>query len=83
MNILVVLAVAVVFGLLRFRRAGLLLWAAAWWIGIYVLLRFGFATPIPSSVVSLYMGIVSWASWRTCPRARSAAKKSPARSSGS
>ena len=38
---------AVVFGLLRFRRAGLLMWAAAWWVGIYVLLRFGFTTPIP------------------------------------
>ncbi len=59
MNLLVVLAVAVVFGLLRFRRASLLIWAAAWWVGIYVLLRFGFSTPIPSSVVSLYMGIVS------------------------
>jgi mono/diheme cytochrome c family protein len=59
MNLLVVLAVAVVFGLLRFRRVGLLVWAVAWWIGIYVLLRFGFATPIPSSVVTLYMGIVS------------------------
>jgi mono/diheme cytochrome c family protein len=59
MNLLVVFAVAVVFGLLRFRRASLLIWAAAWWVGIYVLLRFGFTTPIPSSVVSLYMGIVS------------------------
>jgi mono/diheme cytochrome c family protein len=59
MNILAVLAVAVVFGLLRFRRASLLIWAAAWWVGIYVLLRFGFTTPIPSSVVTLYMGIVS------------------------
>ena len=59
MNLLVVLAVGVMFGLLRFRRAGLLLWAAAWWVGIYVLLRFGFTTPIPSSVVTLYMGIVS------------------------
>ena len=29
--------------------------------GIYVLLRFGFTAPIPSSVVSLYMGIVSLA----------------------
>ena len=47
MNLLVVLAVVVVFGLLRFRRASLLMWAAAWWVGIYVLLRFGFATPIP------------------------------------
>ena len=59
MKILVVLAVAVVFGLLRFRRAHLLMWAAAWWVGIYVLLRFGFTAPIPASVVSLYMGIVS------------------------
>ena len=61
MNILVVLAVAVVFGLLRFRRASLLLWAVAWWVGIYVLLRFGFTTPIPASVISIYMGIVSLA----------------------
>jgi mono/diheme cytochrome c family protein len=59
MNILVVLAVLAVFGLLRFRRAGLLPWAVASWVGIYVLLRFGFATPIPASVIALYMGIVS------------------------
>jgi hypothetical protein len=61
MKILVVLAVAAVFALLRFRRTGLLLWAVAWWAGIYVLLRFGFATPIPSSVVTLYMGIITLA----------------------
>jgi hypothetical protein len=59
MNILVVLAVAAAFAVLRFRRAGLLIWAGAWLVGIYVLLRFGFASPIPSSVISLYMGIVS------------------------
>jgi len=59
MNILVVLAVAVVFGLLRFRRTNLLTWALAWWAGIYVLIRFGFAAPIPSSVVTIYMGIVT------------------------
>jgi mono/diheme cytochrome c family protein len=59
MNILVVLAVAAVFGLLRFRRANLLLWALAWWVGCYVLFRFGFTAPIPSSVVAIYMGIVS------------------------
>jgi hypothetical protein len=61
MNLFVVLAVAVVFGLLRFRRANLLVWAIAWWVGIYVLLRWGFTAPIPSSVVSLYMAIVSGA----------------------
>ena len=59
MNILVVLAVAAAFALLRFRRANLLVWAGAWWVGIYILLRFGFTAPIPSSVVALYMGIVS------------------------
>lgn len=59
MNLLIVLAVAVVFGLLRLRRAGILTWALAWWIGIYVLLRFGFTAPIPASVVSLYMGIIT------------------------
>jgi mono/diheme cytochrome c family protein len=59
MNILVVLAVLVVLGALRFLRANLLMWALAWWVGIYVVIRFGFRAPIPSSVVSLYMGIVT------------------------
>ena len=53
------LAVVVFFGLLRFRRVNLLMWALAWWGGIYILLRFGFTAPIPSSVISFYMGISS------------------------
>ena len=61
MNIPVVLAILVVFGVLRFLRANLLIWAVAWWVGIYVLLLFGFTAPIPSSVVSLYMGIITFA----------------------
>jgi hypothetical protein len=61
MNILIVVAVVAAFGLLRFWRANLLLWAGAWWVGIYVLLRFGFTIPIPASVISIYMGIVSLA----------------------
>ena len=59
MNILVVVAVLVVFGILHFRRAGLLLWAGAWLVGTYVFLRFGFTVPIPASVISLYMGIIA------------------------
>ena len=59
MKIPVILALAVAFGLLRFRRANLLMWAGAWWAGIYLLLRFGFTAPIPASVISLYMGIVT------------------------
>jgi len=61
MKLPIVLVVLAVFGALRFRRAPLLLWAFAWWAGIYVILRFGFEAPIPSSVVSIYMGIVTLA----------------------
>jgi hypothetical protein len=61
MKLLVVLAVVVVFAILRLRRVNLLTWAGAWWAGIYVLLRFGFVAPIPASVVTIYMGIISMA----------------------
>ncbi len=59
MKVLVVLAVLAAFAILRFFRVRLLVWAIAWWAGIYVLLEFGFTAPIPASVVSLYMGIVT------------------------
>jgi hypothetical protein len=59
MNLLILIAVAAAFGVLRFLRAGLLAWAAASWVGLFVIFRFGFSTPIPASVVTLYMGIVS------------------------
>ena len=59
MKILVVLAVVAVFAVLRFGKANLLIWAGAWLVGTYVLLRFGFTVPIPSSVISLYMGIIA------------------------
>jgi mono/diheme cytochrome c family protein len=59
MKILVVAAILAVFALLRFRRANLLSWALAWWLGFFVAIRFGFTVPIPASVVMLYMGIAS------------------------
>ena len=59
MKIPIVLVVLAAFAVLRFRRAGLLVWAVAWWAGIYVLIRFGFTAPIPSSVISIYMGIAT------------------------
>jgi mono/diheme cytochrome c family protein len=61
MNIPVVLAILVVFGILGYRKANLFILALAWWVGAYVFFRFGFAAPIPSSVISIYMGIVSLA----------------------
>src|SRR5262245_64500404 len=61
MNILIVVAVLVVFAVLRFLKTHLLTWALAWWVGLYVLLRFGFRAPIPSTVVTLYMSIITLA----------------------
>jgi hypothetical protein len=61
MKIPIVLAVLAVFAILRFLRVNLLIWAFTWWVGIYVLLRFGFTAPIPSSVIAIYMGIVTLA----------------------
>ena len=61
MKLPILLAFIAAIGLLRFLRANLLVWAFAWWAGIYALLRFGFTAPIPSSVILIYMGIVSLA----------------------
>ncbi len=55
----VVLAVVAVFVVLHLRRAGSFLWARACWAGLYAIVRFAFVTPIPSSVVREYMGIVT------------------------
>jgi mono/diheme cytochrome c family protein len=56
-----VLAIVAAFVVLRLVRARTLAWAAAWWVGIFVLVRFAFKTPIPHSVVEMYMGITTLA----------------------
>lgn len=61
MNFSVVAAIAAVMVLLRLVRARLILWLAAWWIGLYVLVRHGFATPVPESAVRMYMSITTLA----------------------
>ncbi len=57
----VVVAVVALFVLLHLRRASSFAWTLACGAGIYAFLRFGFATPIPFSVVQLYMGITALA----------------------
>jgi len=59
LKIPIVLAVVAAFGLLAWRRAGVLAWALAWWVGFFILIRFGFTVPIPMSVVMMYMGIAT------------------------
>lgn len=55
----VVIAVVALFVVLRLRRAGTFAWTLACLAGVYAFIRFGFATPIPVSVVQLYMGITA------------------------
>ncbi len=59
MKITILAAIVAVFVFLRFRRAGLLAWALAWWLGFFVAIRFGFTVPIPASVVMMYMAIAT------------------------
>jgi mono/diheme cytochrome c family protein len=61
MKIWIVVLILAVFALLRGRKAGTLAWALAWWICFFVALRWGFITPIPASVITLYMGIATLA----------------------
>ena len=79
MKIYVLIAVLAVFALLRFRKANLLSWALAWWLGFFVAIRFGFTVPIPASVVMLYMGIASIAllAYVTSSASRRAAVSGP------
>jgi len=57
----VVLAILAVFVLLRLRRARSFAWALACFASIYGFVRFGFVTPIPFSVVVIYMFITTLA----------------------
>lgn len=59
MNWPIVLAVLALMVFLRWRKAGMLSWSVAWWFGTLIFLRYGFAVPIPQSVIFLYMLIVS------------------------
>jgi mono/diheme cytochrome c family protein len=57
----VLLGVVALFAVLRLRRARTLAWTLACFLGIYAFVRYGFATPIPFSVVQIYMGITALA----------------------
>jgi mono/diheme cytochrome c family protein len=57
----VVLAIVVLFVLLRLRRARSFAWTLVCFASIYAFVRFGFVTPIPFSVVVIYMFITTLA----------------------
>ncbi|HSR69638.1 MAG TPA: cytochrome c [Acidobacteriota bacterium] len=59
MNWTIVIPILILMLILQWRRVGMLTWVFVWWGSLYVILSYGFATPIPQSVIELYMGIVT------------------------
>lgn len=59
MNIPVLIGVTVALAALRFARLNMLAWTAAWWVAVYVAVRYGIVPPMPSSIVNMFMGIVT------------------------
>lgn len=62
MNVFVVIGVVIAFVALRFvPRTNILVWLAAWWVGIFVVLRWGIDPPLPTSILNMFMAIVTLA----------------------
>jgi mono/diheme cytochrome c family protein len=61
MNPLVLLAIVATLIALRFVRVNSLVWLVAWWVAVLVAVRFGIRPPLPSSIINMFMGIVTLA----------------------
>ncbi len=59
MNLLVISAILAAMVGMRFLKPSMLAWIAIWWLGMFAILEFGFAVPIPASVIKIYMGIIT------------------------
>lgn len=59
MNIVVLLAIAAGLIALRFLKPNSLAWSSATWVAVYILLRYGFVPPVPASVLTMFMFIVT------------------------
>lgn len=59
MNWSVVASLVLLLVLLRWKRVSLLTWVLTLWFASLLFLEYGFATPIPQSVISLYMGVIT------------------------
>jgi len=59
MNIVVLASVVVALVVIRFLKPNALIWLGASWIALYVAFRYGIEPPLPSSIVVMFMGIVT------------------------
>jgi mono/diheme cytochrome c family protein len=58
-NVLVVLAIIAAMIGLRFLKPSIAVWAIAWWFAVYGMATYGIDPSVPSSVVKMFMGIVT------------------------
>ncbi len=59
MNLWVIGGVSLGLFALRFTRANILIWLAAFWIGFLVMIKWGVVPPIPASIRGMYMGVLT------------------------
>lgn len=61
MNYLVIAPIFAVLIALRFTRLNILGWLVVWWVAIYIGISYGIDPPLPSSIIGMFMGIVTLA----------------------
>lgn len=61
MNYLVLAPILAVLIALRFTRLNILGWLVVWWVAIYIGISYGIDPPLPSSIIGMFMGIVTLA----------------------
>ena len=59
LNWQILVPIALVLLFLRWRKAGTLAWSVAWMLALWVFLKFGFVTPVPASVRTIYLWIAA------------------------
>lgn len=62
MNIIVFAAIIVAMLAIRLVKPNALIWMVVWWVAIYVAFRYGIDPPLPSSIVVMFMFIITLAS---------------------
>jgi len=79
MNALVLIGGAVVLVALRFLKANTLVWMVAWWIVVFVWVRYGIDPPMPTSIINMFMAILTVAllTYVMADSERMAATKTP------
>lgn len=59
MNIIVFVAIIAALVVIRFLKPNALIWLGVSWVSLYVAFRYGIDPPLPSSIVGMFMGIIT------------------------